>query len=141
MNLEEQIIDKISLTSKSYFNYMSSYELPREAVINYLMSENLIRELPDCNIETDKKMDMGIRKGFVDLVVTSKKDGTIVYLMNRQNMSIREKPKKLDLAKLELLTKDRPEVIGIIINFYPALGFDYNIVKGGVITSSNEVRI
>lgn len=120
---------------------MSSYELPREAVINYLMSENLIRELPDCNIETDKKMDMGIRKGFVDLVVTSKKDGTIVYLMNRQNMSIREKPKKLDLAKLELLTKDRPEVIGIIINFYPALGFDYNIVKGGVITSSNEVRI
>ncbi len=112
----ENILKIIKENSDKYYKYVSSYSSPRQAVLNYLICEDLKGQLKGCVIEADVKLDVDGRGRFIDMIIKCNSNELIYILLGREHGKI-QMPSMRDLKKLESLTLADKNACGLHLFF------------------------
>lgn len=131
-SLLDSVLEIIRENYEKYYKYIESYENPREAVLNYLICEDLRKNISDHTFQTDIKLKIDERNRYVDIIV-SKDDSEVLYILNRREHGKVDEPPEKDIQKVKNLTAKNRYSMGIVFCFLnpPAKEIRYAAYQDG----------
>lgn len=129
----KDVLSNIHQNLEKYYRYIESYINPREAVLNYLICEDIKSSFPDLLIETDIKLKVENKNRYIDIIFYKEKD-PFIYLLIRREYGKNNVPIEKDTRKVEYLTSKNANTIGIVTCFLnpPYKEMRYVVYENGV---------
>lgn len=134
-----EVLANIHQNLEKYYRYIESYVNPREAVLNYLICEDMKASYPDLLIETDVKLKVDDKNRYIDIIFYKKKD-PFIYLLIRREYGKNNVPIEKDTRKVEYLTSKNANTLGIVTCFLnpPSKEIRYVVFENGVRTIPSD---
>ena len=133
METIQSILNIIKANHESYYSYITGYKNPRESILNYMICEDLRKSFTGLTVETDIKLKVNDKNRYID-VILYKNDNPFIYLLIRREYGKNNIPIEKDTRKVEFLTSENANTIGIVTCFLnpPSKDIRYVVFVNGI---------